>query len=441
MLQSNDRLTDLDASVRSAIQETERYYREQIFSSGCSSIVPIFKIGTNILSAEELLRQLQGSPYIQSHVEFSEKVIENLIEVEVYRYEHYHFFINGAIRAELVPFIENQCVSVESFSQVTKVKKPSQLPDWGKLDEKLSMLVLRYPVLNSLDCRGLVKDTMAIMTTIKFGETIESYLEMLSHSDLAKKLTLNQSCMLCMVAVARSLNWNEEQMHELVILALLKDIGYARLNEQIDDFEVMHPLVSHKILQDYNAVATEEELLLSSSVLGAALVHHEFVDRSGPLARMRHPAVVSVLEGGMPLTAQVSGLCDLYFGFLEQYSPGVAYAITCGFVLGQGDLPPRYAPEVIEAFMAVLHKGSCGKLEMADEEAEALISSILNVLKDPAVKVKANQVIKIKCASWYERITLALNIVRNIAVRQPGHVGEQSLVSALYLPLEFGLNY
>lgn len=440
-MQQNDRLTELDASVRSAIKETERYYREQIFSSGCSSIVPIFRICANIRTAEELLRQLDGSPYIQSYVEFSERVIENLLEVDVYRYDRHHFFVNGALNPELTHFIEDQCVQVDSFSQMTKVAPSPGQKDWGDLDKKLSILILKYPVLNSLDCQTLVKSVMNIIDTINFEDSIDNYLSIFSKSELGKKFTLNQSVLLCMVAMGQALYCSAAELRELVMLGLLKDIGYARLNEQIDDFEVMHPLISHKILLESNAQATDDSVLLSQSLVNAVLLHHEFVDSSGPLARMRHPIVTSVLSAGMPAMAQISGICDLYFGFLEKYSSGVAYAITCGFVLGQGDLPPRYDPRIIEAFMSVLQAGSCGHLDMPEEEAAKLMSSILNVLKDPTVKNKANGVILTKSNSWYERITLALNIVRNIALRQPTHMCENSLVGALYLPLEFGLNY
>lgn len=440
-MQQQDRLTELDASVKSAIKETERYYREQIFSSGCSSLVPIFRICATIRTGDELVRQLEGSPYIQSYVEFSERVIENLLEVDVYRYDRHHFFVNGALNPELTHFIDEKCTQVESFSAVTKVASPSDLKDWGDLNKKLNILILKYPVLNSLDCQSIVKNITHIVDTINFEDSVESYLNIFTQSELGKKFTLNQSVLLCMVAMGQALYWSAEQMRELVMLGFLKDIGYARLNEQIDDFEVMHPLISHKILQESNALVSDDSLVLSQPLLNAVLLHHEFADNSGPLARMRHPIVTAVLAAEMPAMAQISGICDLYFGFLEKYSPGVAYAITCGFVLGQGDLPPRYDPRIIEAFMTVLQAGSCGHLEMRDEEAETLISSILDVLKDPLVKSKATGVILNKSNSWYERITLALNIVRNIALRQPTHMCENSLVGALYLPLEFGLNY
>lgn len=440
-MQQRDRLTELGESVKSAIEQTERYYREQIFSSGCSSIVPIYRICSNIRSVDELLRQFQGSPYIQSGVEFSERVIENLLDVDVYLYDRYHFFVNGALTPEVTQFIEEECVQVESFSQVVKVSASREFKSWENLEARLEELILKYPVLKSLDCPALVKAIMEVIGQIKFEESIDKYFSMFFESELGKKFAQNQSVLLCMVAIGQSLHWSEAELRELILLGLLKDIGYARLNEQIVDFEVMHPLVSHRILQESNSLATEEYTSLSPSLLNAVLLHHEFSDGSGPLARMRHPIVTSVLANGMPPIAQISGICDLYFGFLEKYSSGIAFAITCGFVIGQGDLPPRYDPHIIKAFINVMQAGSCNHAEKPEREAELLIRNILAVLKDSEVKSKTNRVVLAKSDSWYERITLTLNIVRNIAVRQPTHMCENSLVSILYLPLEFGLNY
>ncbi|MFT7559892.1 MAG: HD-GYP domain-containing protein (c-di-GMP phosphodiesterase class II) [Flavobacteriales bacterium] len=432
---------DLDASVSSAIQETERYYREQIFSSGCSSLVPIYRVGNNVQSPDGLLKQLQGSPYIQKNIEFAEKVIETLLDVDIYCFKDWHFFFKGTMQAEIADFIEKHCVQVESFSRVVKPEISSEKPKWSKIDEGLSLLMTRYPVLTSLDCNALVQQVASIVEGINFEDGIESYLDIFHKPKWSQKLVHNQSSLLCMVATANALKWDAGKVKTLVMLGVLKDIGYSRLNEHIADFEVMHPLVSLKLLTECNETTTNEDKLLSQDLLDAVLMHHEFGDGSGPLARMRHPLVRKLLGEKMPLTSQISGLCDLYFGFLEKYSPGVAFSITCGFVLGQGDLQPRYDVEVITAFMSALKTGSYGQVKIPDEEAEALVKSILNVLKEPDLRKKATAMILGKSNSWYERITLALNIVRNIAKNQPNQMGEASLVSALYLPQEFGLNY
>jgi len=439
--QHEDPLVQLDLSIKSAIQQTERYYREQIFSSGCSSIVPIYKVGSNIKSATELMRQLDGTPYIQSNIEFSPRVIETLLEVAVYRFDSYHFFVNGAINSELSRFIEKECQPVESISSVVKPITPLDIKSWSELDKALDMLLAQYPVLESLDCQLIVQYVMAVVNDIDFEVSLGNYLEMFTHSELGRKFAVNQSALICMVAIGQHLGWSNAEMRELILLGFLKDIGYARLSEQIVDFEVLHPLVSHRILLESNTQLPAGQKKLSPSLIEAVLLHHEFADSSGPLARMRHPVVSSVIASGMPKSAQISGICDLYFGFLEKYSAGVAYAITCGFVLGQGDLQPRYDPSIISAFMAVLKDGSCSDIGINESEAEQLISNILSVLKDPKLKLKASSAIFAKSNSWYERITLALNIVRNIALRQPTRMCENSLVGALYLPLEFGLNY
>lgn len=431
---------DIDASVQSAFQSTERYYREQIFSSGCSSLVPIYRINDNTSTPESIIKQLDGSPYIQNNIKFSDKVIETLLDITLYCFNDIHFFFQGDMREELSQFIESQCTQLDSLSQVVNTSPSSSSPKWGNLEANIHNLIKQYPILNSLDCEGILRQISVIVELISFDTNVESYLEIFYQPEWEHKSNLNQSSLMCMVATANQLNLDETDLKSLITLALVKDLGYARLDEGIDDFEVMHPLVSHRLLTECNEKINDPDLIVSENLLNAVLMHHEFVDASGPLTRMRHPFVSKITGDQIPIIAQISGICDLYFGFLEKYSPGLSFAITCGFVLGQGDVKPRYSVEVIECFMTTLKSGSY-KIDIEKQEAEQLMFAILGVLKEPNIRKKAISMIITKSESWYERITLALNIVRNIARMQPDEMREDALVSALHLPLEFGLNY
>jgi len=284
-------------------------------------------------------------------------------------------------------------------------------------------------------------DIVKLVNAIDFHDSLVSHLEIFQLPEWKKKLKLNQSSLFCMAAVGRELGWNDDQMKDLVTLGFIKDIGYSRLEENMDNFETLHPLVSHKLIEECNEIGNPDQKI-TKLVADAVLLHHEFTDGSGPLARMRHPLVTGLLDKNqMPHIAQVSGICDLYFGFLKDYSPGLAFSISCGFVLGQGDVPPRYSPDVVKGFINVLKQGSYGSLEIPPKEAQDLIHAILGSLKDQKVRQSAAGMVNTKSESWYERITLALNIVRNIAQRQPEQMGEESLVNVLHLPIEFGLNY
>lgn len=435
-----DLKVDINVSVDSAIRETERYYREQIFSSGCSSLVPIYRIGDHTNKVETLLQQLQGSPYIQKDVVFSERVIETLLDVNLYRYEHWHFFFQGDMKGEIQQFIEEQCQELASFTQVVHQNFGDSQPRWSELQSNVDALLRDFPVMAGMPLDDLLQQVSRIVRDIKLHHSVESYLEVFHQPSWQKKLKYNYPSLLCMVATANKLGWNQLQMKPLVMLGILKDVGYARLNEQIADFEVLHPLVSHKLISECNELAQKEESV-PNEVVDAILVHHEFTDGSGPLGRMRHPQVMKLLGENMPQIAQISGLCDLFFGFLKDYSPGVAFSITNGFVLGQGKVEPRYSPRIIGAFSEVVKEGAYNTREVQPDEADKLVTSIINLLKDPMVRKNAFDVIHSKTGSWYERITLALNIVRNIARRQPEHIGEEHLINILQLPVEFGLNY
>lgn len=431
---------DIDVSVDSAIRETERYYREQIFSSGCSSLVPIYRIGDNTKKVELLLQQLNGSPYIQKDVTFSEKVIASLLDVNLFKYEAWHFFFQGDMQGEIQQFIDEQCQQISSIGQVVHQNLPSEQPKWSNLQQTVEQLFDDFPVLSSIDVGEILPRLYEVIEGIKFHNSLESYLEIFHQSEWEKKIKSNYGSLLTMAALANQLNWREQEFKSLVILGFLKDVGYARLNEQIANFEVLHPLVSHKLITECNELA-DVELRVPAEILQAILMHHEFSDASGPLARMRHPMVMKLLGENMPKIAQVSGLCDLYFGFMKDYSPGIAFSITCGFVLGQGEVQSRYSPEIVSAFSSILRDGSCNKTEIPNDEANRLIVTILNLLKDNNVRKNAYEMIQNKTSSWYERITLALNIVRNIARRQPDQLGDEGLISVLQMPKEFGLNY
>ena len=435
-----DNKFDIEVSVDSAIKETERYYREQIFSSGCSSLVPIYRIGDHSNKVETLLQQLKGSPYIQKDIIFSEKVISTLLDVSLYRYEEWHFFFQGDMQGEIQQFIDEQCQELSSLTQVVKQDFSSDQPKWSTLDNDVNLLMKDFPVMASLPLIEIHQQIVKIIREIKFHHSIESYLNIFHQPIWLNKVKFNQPSLICMVAIANKLEWSYERIKMLVTFGCLKDVGYARLNEQIADFEVLHPLVSHKLVIECNAISNEEEKV-SQEILDAILMHHEFIDGSGPLARMRHPLVMNFLEKNMPEFAQISGLCDLYFGFLKDYSPGVAFSITRGFVLGQGDVQPRYSPLIIDAFSDILKEGAYNTNEIHPDEASKLITSIVNLLREPSVRKNTSDVIHSKTDSWYERITLALNIVRNIARRQPEHIGEEQLINILQLPVEFGLNY
>lgn len=435
-----DKNFDIDESVNSAIRETERYYREQIFSSGCSSLVPIYRIGDHINKVETLVQQLQGSPYIQKDLVFSEKIVATLLDVNLYRFNNWHFFFQGDIQIDIQQFIEEQCVELASFAQVVQQDFSQTQPKWSTLQNDVDLLTKDFPVMASIPVREVLEQTFKLIREINFHHSVESYLEVFHQPAWEEKVKFNQSSLLCMVAIANKLHWNEEQLKALVTLGFLKDVGYARLNEQISDFEVLHPLVSHKLLVDCNDMSSTAEKI-TDDVLNSVLLHHEFIDGSGPLSRMRHPLVTKLMSKDMPLIAQISGLCDLYFGFLKDYSPGIAFSITCGFVLGQGEVKPRYSPQVIAAFSDTLKDSAYNSQDIDPEEANKLISAIINLLREPCVRKNTADFIHSKTTSWYERITLALNIVRNIARRQPDQIGEQQLINILQLPVEFGLNY
>ncbi len=430
-----------DESIEKSIRSTERYYREQIFSSGCSSIVPIYRINSYGTSAEALIQQLNGSPYIQKNVDFSKRVIEALLDVELYRYQDSHFFFHGDIPSCMESFIELECVRISSISDIVKSETWNHQPDWCNFEKDIPKLIAKYPVLENLDLNGISEQIFSLVSKVDLPEVAKLHLAIYTQSEEWKeKFIQNQCSLYFMMEIANQLSLSEKEKAELAVLGIIKDIGYTRLSEQISNFEVMHPLVTHQLFNELDYPKNDVELFYPE-FLASVLVHHEFIDGSGPLARMRHPLVMQQLEDGIPKIAQISGISDLYFGFLSDYSPTLAFSITCGFVLGQGNVEPRYQADVVKTFSSIFGEGDFSSMDVPVDEASQLLDSILGLLNDQKIRIKADAMIKGKSDTWYERITLAMNIVRNIAFHQPKQLCDRSLVDVLNLPLEFGLRY
>ncbi len=431
--------TELDALAHSAIVSTERLYREQIFASGCSSSVPIYRISQNA-KVDALKQMLNGSPYVQKDIEFSERVIAALIDVNLYCFEGKHFFFQGDMPREVQEFVNEHCEKIESLADVAESGVHNECPEWCDFRTDLPKLLRKYPVLRQLDIPALTKQLYRAIKHVYVPQNVQRHLELFHQDKWLDRLQQNQSTLFFMLEMANHLALSAQEMTDLVLLGMLKDIGYTRLSQDMDSFETLHPLVTHELVVEANKHATDEEII-SDGVLSAILLQHEFTDSTGPLSRMRHPIVSKELQAGMPKVAQISGLCDLFFGFLKDYSPSLAFAITCGFVLGQGSVAPRYEPEVIRSFSDIFNEGEYKSTDVPEQEANRILSDVLSTLKDPAVRSNAIKVINSKTETWYERITLALNIVRNIANNQPDQMKEQSLMHVLNLPEEFGLNY
>jgi hypothetical protein len=435
-----DSKTHFDDSIKQALQQTERYYREQIFSSGCSSLVPIYRIHDSTKTIESLRAQLDGSPYIQKEVNFSERIISSLMDVELYCYKDYHFFFNGDVHPDLETFIENECTQLESFANILQGKACDGVPKWLQYLSDLAPAISAYPVLKHIDLDAASGTLSRLLGQIKLAPSIETHLNILCNGEYHKLMTANRAAMCCMILMGQNMGWPDSELRQLILLSVLKDVGYTRIDDDLSNFEIMHPLVSHKLLDDA-AMAAETDDVISADILNSVLVHHEFIDGTGPLARMRHPSVTQILSSSTPAAAQISGICDLYFGFLNHYSEGLAYSLTQGFVVGQGDVLHRYEPNVVDAFTQVLRRPSFELTTIEEEDAKSLIKQILDLFHIEQVKQNTHKVIMAKGDSWFDRITLAMNIVRNIANKDPKHLKETSFVKTLKLPMEFGLNY
>jgi hypothetical protein len=430
-------MQDLDATVTAAIQSTERYYREQIFSSGCSSIVSIYRITENAISVDSIKKQLDGSPYIQQGVRFSERLAEAMLDVQLYVYEGKHFFLRDDLKGEARGFIES-CQRVESFDEIIGSTHEVQV-DWNELDGSLTQLTSQRPILTRMDLRSIIGQIRELGSHIVLDRGVSNYLRLFQQGEWLEKKEIDYTALLCMVELGKQMRMADGDLVDLVAVGLLKDIGYTRLHRKIDNFELLHPLVSHKIV----SVASQADPdckagCMAQQVIDAIALHHEFADGSGALTRMGHPLTLAIRQGGkLPLIAQVSGICDLYACLLGEYGSACAYAICMGLLGGLGDVAPRYEQTVLNGFAELFRDRSYQDGKDDPDAPERILDRVVSLIRDQDIRGKARRMVETRSASALDRITLALNLVRNLAAKDTGQLQPGDIARALKLPQEF----
>lgn len=166
------------------------------------------------------------------------------------------------------------------FSEA-KMGKAMNVEDVGLLVEEISSSVLRHP-------HALIS---------------------LSRLKTSDEYTYMHSVAVCalMVALARRMNLNEEQVREAGVAGLMHDVGKMMIDPEIlnkpgrltrEEYETMkyHPEAGLKILQDSNQV--------NATVLDVCLHHHEKFDGSG------YPHGLAGEQ--ISLFARMGAVCDVY---------------------------------------------------------------------------------------------------------------------------------
>lgn len=432
-------MKNLTHEISETIRATERYYREQIFSSGCSSMVSIYRITEDTNTVKSIKKQLQGSPYIQKGVDFSEKFINTMLDIQLYVFEGKHFFILCELNKEMIEFIDQQCNKISSFDEITG-KSDAAAVDWSDFDSSIAKLADKFTVLSGSELANIVNQLKNLTLNISLGSKASNYLKLFQSGGWLEKKDVNYASLLNMLAMANQINLSEESKRDLVLVGLLKDIGYTRLHNQIDNFELWHPLVSHQIVSSANDLLPSSALdqKLGQETLIAIALHHEFVDGSGPLARLGYPLARKVIkQNKLPLIAQISGICDLYTSLLARYDAACAYSICLGFVAGQGDMALRYDQSVLDSFAETFREKSINNDRVKESISIDLLDELFDCFRDQELRNKAKIMVQSKCNSSFDQITLAINLLRNIAEKNPQHVSMVQLSSKLSLPEEF----
>ncbi|MCR5153405.1 MAG: HD domain-containing protein, partial [Lachnospiraceae bacterium] len=146
--------------------------------------------------------------------------------------------------------------------------------------------------------------------------------------------------------VGLGMNLNMDELEDLVLAALLHDLGKQEIPDEIlnkpgrltqEEFALIktHPEMSYKIIQ--------ERLDISSMVKNAVLCHHENYDGSG------YPNGLS--GNAITLSARILHVVDVYDALVSKRTYKASYSPFAAIEILEGGKGSLYDPDVVEAFL------------------------------------------------------------------------------------------
>lgn len=340
--------------IDSAFQTTEQEFRESVFSKGNSVLVPVWlisDIGKYNLEDEDFLEKQR--PYIEKGFEIPEKIIPNIIDKPLYCHTLTNklFFLREDLTPNVLSVLNKHCDSV-SVSDVATRYSNNKKYDWTSANIEIGNIANEYEFLTSEEVEANMKLIESSIELMNVPSTALDYLDLFAKSDWSGKYNANLASLMLGISFAKLIpDFSEDAMRELVCMLVFKDIGYSRLAQGVIEFELLHGLVSHKIMSDANE-RNKVGSGLAPIVLESILKQHEFVDGSGALASRKHSLVVTKEQDcSVPIYAQISGICEL-FHYLHstEENNSVAYALLKGMCTPVGNAKGKYEKSILKLF-------------------------------------------------------------------------------------------
>lgn len=381
-----------DDLVESAFSQTEAGFREKIFSKSNSVLVPIWLISDlskyNLTNTTFLENQ---SPYIDKGLEIPEKIIPTIIDKPLYFHKitNKYFFLKDELSVDFLQLLETNC-SKASLSDIATNYSTDKKFDWTDTEAKIDEMAAKYDYLDPAEMQENMKLVENVIDQLTLSPNVLNYLDDFSHSDWSDKYDTNMASLMLAVSFAKTIpGFNKDDLKNLISMLVFKDIGYSRLSKEIQDYELLHPLVSYRIVNEANSKRVSANSL-SSEVLDSILKQHEFIDGSGALASREHPLVINK-EGKvtLPVYAQISGVCELFNHYYQQQkNAALAFVMLKGMCLPIGNTQGKYDTVLFNQFESFYKN-----VLIQDEKSMIALmeTSLNNIIKEAQGKWQAIQ--------------------------------------------------
>jgi len=286
-------------------------------------------LGKNIYASD-------GSIWLRTGVELTEKYISRLKELEVF-----YVYVEDA-RLDDVS-IEDEMLN--SLKAITMKNMSKIMQNVTSVDTKATT--------NSL---SVVEDLVNYI--IEMGDVNKSLYDIQTFDNYTYLHSIDTGIMAIFLGI--SMNLSEKELKELSIGAILHDIGKTRIDKNIiakpgrltkEEFEEIknHPIYGKEIL--------EKNFAMSNKILKAVEHHHERVDGNG------YP--YGLTNNQISKFAKIIGICDVYDSvsndrcYRKKFNPSDAYELI---LAGCGN---AFDEEVVKNFkrtFSVFPLGVCLKL-------------------------------------------------------------------------------
>ena len=245
------------------------------------------------------------------------------------------------LTADNNPETENECLLLGALDFITKPFVPMVMQ--SRISRIIELAELHNDLERKIEEKAELVEKVSLNSIMVIANTIDAKDAYTSgHSMRVAQ---------CAAAIARRLNWPEDEIQNIHFVALLHDIGKIGVPDSIlnkpgllstEEFDVIkkHPVIGNDILKDIHMI---------KNVAEGALYHHERYDGKG------YP--VGLAGEMIPIYARIIGIADAYDAMTSNrvYRRRLSREnVIREFEKGRGT---QFDPNLTDLFLQMLHEG------------------------------------------------------------------------------------